>query len=138
MENRNSRFVNCTVIDALSTEPREVHIAVENGEIAEVSGSAFSHNSDIQTIDLRNKYLLPGLWDVHTHIGRGIPNFKDLTGSVDITLRFKTYPSSTTPTTVTRTITPTTEKFDIRGRGRQANIKAVSYTHLTLPTNREV
>ena len=47
MENRNSRFANCTVIDALSTEPREVHIAVENGEIAEVSGSAFSHNSDI-------------------------------------------------------------------------------------------
>jgi len=57
------------------------------------------------------------------HIGRGIPNFKDLTGSVDITLRFKTYPSSTTPTTVTRTITPTTEKFDLRGRGRQANIR---------------
>ena len=74
MENRNSRFVNCTVIDALSAEPREVHIAVENGEIAEVSESAFSDNSDIQTIDLRNKYLLPGLWDVHTHIGRGIPD----------------------------------------------------------------
>ena len=69
MENRNSRFVNCTVIDALSAEPREVHIAVENGEIAEVSESAFSDDSGIQTIDLRNKYLLAGLWDVHTHIG---------------------------------------------------------------------
>jgi len=74
MENHNSRFINCTVIDALSPEPREVHIAVENGEIAEVSGSTFPDNSDIQTIDLRNKYLLPGLWDVHTHIGRGIPD----------------------------------------------------------------
>ena len=58
METRNSRFINCTVIDALSTEPREVHIAVENGEIAEVSGSAFPDNSDIQNIDLKNKYLL--------------------------------------------------------------------------------
>jgi hypothetical protein len=60
------------------------------------------------------------------HIGRGIPNFKDLAGSVDITLKFKTYPSSTTPTTVTRTIVSTTEKFDLRGRGRQANIKIES------------
>ena len=57
------------------------------------------------------------------HIGRGIPNFKDLTGSVDITLKFKTYPSATTSTTVVRTIVPTTEKFDLRGRGRQANIR---------------
>ena len=57
------------------------------------------------------------------HIGRGIPNFKDLAGSVDLKINFKTYPSSTTPTSVTRTIVPTTEKFDIRGRGRQANIR---------------
>jgi hypothetical protein len=57
------------------------------------------------------------------HIGRGIPNFKDLTGSVDITLKFKTYPSATTSTTVVRTIVPTTEKFDLRGRGRQANVR---------------
>ena len=57
------------------------------------------------------------------HIGRGIPNFKDLTGSVDLTLKFKTYPSATTSTTVVRTVVPTTEKFDLRGRGRQANIR---------------
>jgi hypothetical protein len=57
------------------------------------------------------------------HIGRGIPNFKNLSGSVDLTLKFKTYPSATTSTTVIRTIVPTTEKFDLRGRGRQANIR---------------
>jgi hypothetical protein len=57
------------------------------------------------------------------HIGRGIPNFKNLSGSVDLTLKFKTYPSATTSTTVVRTIVPTTEKFDLRGRGRQANIR---------------
>ena len=60
------------------------------------------------------------------HIGRGIPNFKDLAGSVDVKLKFKTYPSSTTPTTITRTITATTEKFDLRGRGRQANVRIES------------
>ena len=57
------------------------------------------------------------------HIGRGIPNFKDLTGSVDVTLKFKTYPSATTNTTVVRTVVATTEKFDLRGRGRQANVR---------------
>ena len=60
------------------------------------------------------------------HIGRGIPNFKDLTGSLDLTLKFKTYPSSATPTTVTQTIVATTEKFDLRGRGRQANVRIES------------
>jgi hypothetical protein len=42
---------------------------------------------------------------------------------VDLKINFKTYPSSTTTTSVTRTVVPTTEKFDIRGRGRQANIR---------------
>jgi len=74
MENTNSRFINCTLIDALSLEPRDVHVSVENGEIADVSDSAIPDNSDTKTIDLRNKYILPGLWDVHTHIGRGIPD----------------------------------------------------------------
>ena len=74
MEDTNSRFINCTVIDALSLEPRDVHVSVENGEITDVSDSAIPDNSDTKTIDLRNKYLLPGLWDVHTHIGRGIPD----------------------------------------------------------------
>jgi len=57
------------------------------------------------------------------HIGRGIPNFKDLAGSVDLTLRFKTYPSATNNQTVVRTVISTTEKFDLRGRGRQANVR---------------
>ena len=60
------------------------------------------------------------------HIGRGIPNFKNLTGSVDMKLTFKSYPSSTTSATSLQTILPTTEKFDLRGRGRQANIRVES------------
>jgi len=78
-----------------------------------------------------NAFIESGDFDIadgqpFLHIGRGIPNFKDLAGSVDIKLKFKTYPSSTTPTTVTRTITATTEKFDLRGRGRQANVRIES------------
>ena len=75
-----------------------------------------------------NAFIESGDFDIadgqpFLHIGRGIPNFKDLTGSVDLKINFKTYPSSTTTTSVTRTVVPTTEKFDIRGRGRQANIR---------------
>ena len=74
MENNNLRFINCTFIDALSTKLRDAHISSVNGEISEVSANAFPHNVDIQTVDLNGKYLLPGLWDVHTHIGKGIPD----------------------------------------------------------------
>ena len=78
-----------------------------------------------------NAFIESGDFDIadgqpFLHIGRGIPNFKDLAGSVDVKLKFKTYPSSTTPTTVTRTVTATTEKFDLRGRGRQANVRIES------------
>ena len=41
-------------------------------------------------------------------------------------LTFKSYPSSTTSATSVQTILPTTEKFDLRGRGRQANIRVES------------
>jgi hypothetical protein len=60
------------------------------------------------------------------HIGKGIPNFKNLTGSVDMKLTFKSYPSSSNSTSATRTVTSTTDKFDLRGRGRQANIRIES------------
>jgi len=60
------------------------------------------------------------------HIGRGIPNFKNLTGSVDMKLTFKSYPSAASSSSTVRTIVPTTQKFDLRGRGRQANIRIES------------
>ena len=54
-------------------------------------------------------------------IGRGIPDFKDQVGEATIKLGFKSYPSESA-TTITRNITTSTTKFDLRGRGRQANI----------------
>ena len=60
------------------------------------------------------------------HIGRGIPDFKNLVGSVDMALTFKTYPASSTSVVKTSTVVPTTTKFNLRGRGRQANLKITS------------
>jgi len=76
-------------------------------------------------------YVTSGDFDIQDgqqllHIGRGIPDFQNLAGSVDIDLTFKTYPSSSTSITKTSTISTTTTKFDIRGRGRQGQLKIES------------
>jgi hypothetical protein len=60
------------------------------------------------------------------HIGRGIPDFKDQIGDASITLQFKTYPNSSTSSSISRTVNSTTTKFDLRGRGRSANVKIES------------
>ena len=60
------------------------------------------------------------------HISRGIPDFKNQVGDATVTLNFKTYPNSSSSTTVARTVSSTTTKFDTRGRGRQTNLKIES------------
>jgi hypothetical protein len=54
-------------------------------------------------------------------ISRGIPDFKDQVGDATIKLGLKSFPSQTS-TDISRTITTNTTKFDLRGRGRQANV----------------
>jgi len=64
-------------------------------------------------------------------VRRFIPDFKDLSGSADITLFFRDYPAnsesvpSTAPPTITGpfTITSSTDKVDTRVRGRQVSLK---------------
>ena len=78
--NESNRLVlrNCHVIDATSPEPREATVVIEGSRIIDVvpAGSPVSIGSagSGEEIDLAGGWLLPGLWDVHTHIGRGIPD----------------------------------------------------------------
>jgi imidazolonepropionase-like amidohydrolase len=66
---------NSHVIDATSQEPRELTVVVEGTDIVDLLPPGSPVSSDnAQEIDLRGSWLLPGLWDVHTHIGRGIPD----------------------------------------------------------------
>ena len=59
-------------------------------------------------------------------ISRGIPDFKDQVGDATIKLGLKSFPSDTS-TDISRTVTTNTTKFfDLRGRGRQANVKYVA------------
>ncbi len=66
---------NGPVIDATSQEPRELTVVIEGSDIVDLlpSGSPVS-STDAQEIDLQGGWLLPGLWDVHTHIGRDTPD----------------------------------------------------------------
>ena len=61
---------NCSIIDANEPAPREnAHVIVEDGSIVEV-GAGGAASAD-ETIDLGGSFLLPGLWDVHTHLKSG-------------------------------------------------------------------
>jgi len=61
-------------------------------------------------------------------IGRFIPDFKNLAGSVDVTLQLADYPASTKASSSLGpfTITPSTTKKDCRARARQIALKIAS------------
>ena len=60
-------------------------------------------------------------------VSRGIPDFKNQVGAATLTMGFKTYPAQT-GTTIDRSVTTSTDFFDLRGRGRQTNVKITSNT----------
>ena len=60
------------------------------------------------------------------HISRVIPDFKNLSGNINVALNFLNYPTSTTPRNFNSNVTPTTKHFSVRGRGRQSNIVLTS------------
>ena len=66
-------ITNAHVIDATSPEPRELTVVVEGSQIVDLlpPGSP-PPSGDAGEIDLDGGWLTPGLWDVHTHIGRDI------------------------------------------------------------------
>ena len=61
---------NVNIIDATTPEVRtERNVLVEDGVIQQVT-SGPAPDAD-QVVDLDGAYLLPGLWDVHTHLNKG-------------------------------------------------------------------
>ena len=60
-------------------------------------------------------------------ISKGIPDFKNQVGSATMTMGFKTYPTDTS-NTIDRSVDNTTKFFNLRGRGRQTNVKITSNT----------
>jgi imidazolonepropionase-like amidohydrolase len=73
------RIVNATVVDVTTGELRRgLTIVVQGNRIASV-GSATMATSG-QVVDARGAYVIPGLWDMHTHafFGERTPESRDL------------------------------------------------------------
>ena len=57
------------IVDALNPEPVPRNIIVESGKIVDISTQPLKSDIADRVFDLSGKYVVPGLWDVHTHIG---------------------------------------------------------------------
>ena len=61
-------FINVNVIDGVSDKVLEdASIVVADGKIKEIS-TGKTNTEDAKVIDLKGKYLMPGLIDAHVHI----------------------------------------------------------------------
>jgi imidazolonepropionase-like amidohydrolase len=72
------RLDNCTVIDCVQPEPlRRARVTLRNGRIDRIdTATAATGATDgaVEAIDLQGGFLLPGLWDSHSHPGLAIPD----------------------------------------------------------------
>jgi imidazolonepropionase-like amidohydrolase len=61
-------FTNATLIDGTGTGPQPgTTIVVAGNRIAAVGRHGIAPPAGIRVVDLRGKYVLPGLWEMHTH-----------------------------------------------------------------------
>jgi len=74
-------LTNCVIIDCTGSLPaKDMSIIIEDDRIAELkAGKYISSAGDVERVlDLEGGYVLPGLWDVHAHLGDLIPDPKFL------------------------------------------------------------
>src|ERR671930_16157 len=61
-------FTNATLIDGTGAPPRPgTTIVVAGNRIAAVGHHNIAPPAGIRVVDLRGKYVLPGLWEMHAH-----------------------------------------------------------------------
>lgn len=67
-------FEHVTVIDATGARPRkDVTVTIENGRITSIRKPGLTKlPAATVTVDARGKFLIPGLWDMHIHLGRPV------------------------------------------------------------------
>jgi len=69
---------NCNLVNLEKESCEKVSLIISDGKIDKIVNSFKNNRTDIFTIDLKSKYIMPGLWDVHTHIGDLIPDPNNL------------------------------------------------------------
>jgi Amidohydrolase family len=61
-------FTNATLIDGTGAAPRpDTTIVVAGNRIIAVGRHGIAPPAGVRVVDLRGKYVLPGLWDLHAH-----------------------------------------------------------------------
>lgn len=103
-QSKSIAFTDVTVIDATGSEPRVATVIVQGDRIeAIVSTGQGVIPSGSTIVDGRGKYLIPGLWDMHVHIGTydqgikllprlvasGITGVRDMASPVDDIVRLR-------------------------------------------------
>ncbi len=77
----NTVLTNCTIIDCTGKPPTEnMNVIIEDNRITRLKLGIYaqSKNNEERVIDLEGGYVLPGLWNVHTHLGDLLPDPKHL------------------------------------------------------------
>ena len=70
-----TRFINANVIDSRNGKVLPNHqVRIKDGRIDAVSATPFEGDDD-QVIDVKGRYLMPGLVDSHVHVTAITPNF---------------------------------------------------------------
>jgi imidazolonepropionase-like amidohydrolase len=95
---------NVTLIDGTGARPRVVTVIVEGDRITAIARNGRERIPNGATmVDGRGKYLIPGMWDMHVHIGAydegtkvlprlvayGITGVRDMASPVDDILRLR-------------------------------------------------
>ena len=100
------------------TDGRSFMHSQENGKNADGAGMSAEIKS--------GEFVIPQAGERLMSIKRFIPDFKNLSGTVNVELDFKLYPTSSTVTNGPFSVTTSTTKVDTRARGRQGAIKITS------------
>ena len=60
---------NCLLIDREYHEVVKKDIYIQRGKIQKIAEKIHGESEDLQTVDVNEKYVLPGIIDCHTHLG---------------------------------------------------------------------
>jgi imidazolonepropionase-like amidohydrolase len=75
-------LTNCTVIDCTGKPPMEdMTVVITDDTITEISEGTYRQSSgdgNVRVFDLEGAYVLPGLWNVHTHLADLLPDPKNI------------------------------------------------------------
>lgn len=93
---------NVTIVDPGSGAPRAgTRVVIRDGRIAAIERAGGSPPPGMRVVNARAKYLIPGLWDLHVHLGmagpealgllaaHGVTGVRDLGGDLDSVLALR-------------------------------------------------